>query len=519
VAASWGYTGRMAKHPLTRRARHWWLSLPGRGVAASRVADVAGKAPVTLAGAPTWRAGPNGFRSPAFNGSSQYGSVAVNLSAFSTLTLTFWLYWDAYANDFDQALEYTADGVANSGFYVMPNHNTGVFEVAVGPTGTVGTWRFARPAAAAWHHYVVALDRSISTGVSGVWIDGAAQSPGGGSATGTPGGTFANSTLYLMARAGSSLFGAGRLADVLLLPGYKATAADARHLCRQARLGYPDLLEREPVAAKAPAAAVTISLSPLAASASLASLAAAAGVTLTTTPLAAQAAPVAPSAATGVEAALAAMAATATPVAPAVEAQIAVSPDALAASATPVAPSLTVGTEVAPAALAAQAAPVAPVATTGTEVALPATAAQATPVSPAIAAGWEATLAALAASAAVVSPNVATGWETTLDPLEAVASVPDHTAAVTTGALLSPLASAVTAVAPSATTGQLVSPDALQATATAVSPLVAVNVAVNLSPMAVGGTLVAPNVSAGGAGFKAWWAKGSNVVLGRGVAG
>lgn len=139
-----------------------------------------------------------------------------------------------------------ADGIANSGFVVGPNWSTGTLQVAMGPPGgaTAAAVNYTRPGAAAWQHYTVTLDRSAAA-ASGIalYLNGAALS-GSVSSSGTPGGTFANSTLWWMCRNGSSLFGAGRLSDVRLYGGRFLGPAEAWSLYEQSLRGHPDTLRR-----------------------------------------------------------------------------------------------------------------------------------------------------------------------------------------------------------------------------------------------------------------------------------
>lgn len=229
-------------HPLNQGLLGWWPNFAPLDGGQYQY-DVARRSDAALTNGPAWVAGPNGLAAVLYDGSNDYASVSLDLSAYSALTLAFWLWWDAYANDDHMALEYTADGVANSGFYVDPNQSAGVAEVATGPAVSVGTWRFTRPSAAAWHHYVCAFDRSVSTGLTGVYIDGQLVTRTGGS-SGTPGGNFANSTLYVMSRAGSSLFGAGRMGDFRVTAGRAVGDAEAFALYDQSRRGHPDTLRR-----------------------------------------------------------------------------------------------------------------------------------------------------------------------------------------------------------------------------------------------------------------------------------
>src|SRR5258707_15759313 len=102
---------------------------------------------------------------------------AIDLSAWSAFSISLWLWWDTFANDAHLLGELSTDGYNNAGcWYIDPNSSTALFlanfRVLIG--GGHSTATFARPSAAAWHHYVFQLD---STDVASplwknIWIDG-----------------------------------------------------------------------------------------------------------------------------------------------------------------------------------------------------------------------------------------------------------------------------------------------------------------------------------------------------------
>jgi hypothetical protein len=154
-----------------------------------------------------------------FNGLGDSGAVPLNLSATSQVTVEFWLRWDQYANNDALALELTPNFNENpGGFLVDPNAPEfgGTFGVGIGVNGSRNSIFFARPSAGVWHHYAFVLDSSAPAGSEITpYVDGQAvawqqESSGSG------GGPFANSTLYLMSRAGTALFGAGTLDELAI---------------------------------------------------------------------------------------------------------------------------------------------------------------------------------------------------------------------------------------------------------------------------------------------------------------
>ena len=164
-------------------------------------------------------------RSLKGSGAAAVASIPVDLSVSPKVTASFWLYWDAYANDYAMAMEYTADGGANPGFYISPNGGGGSLEISA--SGTPCNAQYARPSAATWHHYLVAIDRSQG-GASGIklYVDGVLQTALSAGGTGNA-GNFANSSLFLLNRNNTTLYGAGRLQNVTLRGGYIGSGADA----------------------------------------------------------------------------------------------------------------------------------------------------------------------------------------------------------------------------------------------------------------------------------------------------
>jgi YD repeat-containing protein len=155
----------------------------------------------------------------AFDGASGAASAPVDLSGSSQLTVEFWLNWAAYANDDDLAMELTPNFNDNGGgFLVDPNagEQGGKFGVAIGRGESRNNVYFARPSASAWHHYAFVLDTTAAAGQQVIpYVDGQPVAYEK-TANGTGAGPFANSTLYLMSRAATALFGKGSLDEVAL---------------------------------------------------------------------------------------------------------------------------------------------------------------------------------------------------------------------------------------------------------------------------------------------------------------
>lgn len=199
------------------------------GDASSPIQDeTAGNRDMTIANGTFGVAGAvAGNNAVQFNGTASSGSVALDLSDTNVVTLEFWLYWNAFANDDDIAFEFTADFNSGNGFLVDPNSSDGSFSVAMHETGAVyNDSQFTRPSAAAWHHYVVVFNRAQADTALKVipYVDGSTVSYTK-SGSGAISANFASSTLYVMARNNASLFGAGRLDEVAI---YKSALSSTR---------------------------------------------------------------------------------------------------------------------------------------------------------------------------------------------------------------------------------------------------------------------------------------------------
>ncbi len=167
-----------------------------------------------------------------FNGSSDYGSIPLNLSSTNKLTIEFWLKWNAYANNDALAMEFTPNFNANAGgFLVDPNAPQfgGTFGIAMGGIENRNSVFFQRPSAGVWHHYALVIDTTAPAGkVITPYVDGQPVSIQQDS-TGTGQGTFANSTLYLMSRGGEALFGAGSLDQLAIYNQPLSSGAIVQH--------------------------------------------------------------------------------------------------------------------------------------------------------------------------------------------------------------------------------------------------------------------------------------------------
>lgn len=141
-----------------------------------------------------------------YNGTNQYSSVAVDLSAFTRVAVEFWSNWATY-NPTDQlAMEYTVLWQGNKGFVIDFTSSAGIFFGSGGSGADNFSDTFAHPSATVYHHFVFDMTRSGSSSLNLAYVDGVPQSLTTSTHNALTGTSFANSTLYFMSRAGSSLF-------------------------------------------------------------------------------------------------------------------------------------------------------------------------------------------------------------------------------------------------------------------------------------------------------------------------
>jgi len=159
-----------------------------------------------------------------FNGTDQslQSASAINLSAFTKLSISVWFYSDGFANDNDLMMELSPVSSNPGTFAINPNESSGVFQAEVRGDTAGNRSQFSRPSATAWHHYAFHFDFTEAVNeVPIIWVDGVSQSltPSGTDNA----GTFANDVLNFMSRNNAGLFYAGRLAEVAIYGGVLLT--------------------------------------------------------------------------------------------------------------------------------------------------------------------------------------------------------------------------------------------------------------------------------------------------------
>ena len=179
----------------------------------------------------------------SFNGTSQamQSAATIDLSAANQITIAFWMYWTAFANNDQLALETSANYNSNTGALLIDPNGSAAnqFEVAVrvNSGGGFSNYRyFTRPTAGAWHQYVITFDRTAGLAqVVAVYVDGISQSlttliNGDGSS----GGGYGNLQWNFMSRNAASLWGNGRIAEFAIWSGVNLTNAEAASLAKGA---------------------------------------------------------------------------------------------------------------------------------------------------------------------------------------------------------------------------------------------------------------------------------------------
>lgn len=174
----------------------------------------------------TWATGKSGSGyALQFNGSSEFAASSNNLAmATNWVTVCAWIYWDTFANDDDLAMELGPNyNTTKPGFLWNPNSSgTGRFD-AVFSQLTNASYRgesFTRFSSDTWTHVAVVFDRRAGAADIKVYLNGSltATTVDFPEAAGEP-YAWVTGKLYLFSRAGTALFGAGRLDSLFIFYG------------------------------------------------------------------------------------------------------------------------------------------------------------------------------------------------------------------------------------------------------------------------------------------------------------
>lgn len=192
-------------------------------------ADDIGTLDMTVSGATPGAVGPlTSGDSGAFDfdGTDDFGQVALDLSGTDVVTVECWLWWDAFASGFDMAYEFRTQWDQAGGFVLSPDCNDATVQIA--HWGDVGAndKRYARPSAAAWHYIAVVYDYSqVAADEVTAYLDGALWTPSSQPSANNNTGSHVSSTLNVMCRNGAQFFGAGDMAHLAV---YKSSLSPAR---------------------------------------------------------------------------------------------------------------------------------------------------------------------------------------------------------------------------------------------------------------------------------------------------
>ena len=209
--------------PLATGLIHAWPLTDGGGLYGRNL--IAKGADMALtATPPTWTSWKRSGKQLSFNGSNNALSVALNLTSYNKLSVSFWGVNTTNGSGDNMFMEFTPNmfGATLGGFMIDPYSGgfPGTVEMACKSTLAAGIFvdvTFPQPTAAVWNHWAVVYDYTIS-GVGkivAVYINGIAQTltTRFGTDTTTT-GTFANSTLYVMSRGAASLWNTGYMQDI-----------------------------------------------------------------------------------------------------------------------------------------------------------------------------------------------------------------------------------------------------------------------------------------------------------------
>lgn len=167
-----------------------------------------------------------------FNGTSDFlqSASTVNLSAFSQITISFWLYMNLFDGADHMALETSTNWFGVPGAFAFDcDASTGgagqVQYIAYGSNAVDGAqagWS-TLPPSGVWNHYALLIDGTKAGNNAALfpaaYINGIKQVLNFTPASNANSSSLGNLTAYFMSRAGTNRFVPGSLAQVALFPG------------------------------------------------------------------------------------------------------------------------------------------------------------------------------------------------------------------------------------------------------------------------------------------------------------
>jgi hypothetical protein len=172
-----------------------------------------------------------------FNGTSDFAQHVLDLSPWPVVTVSFWLWWDAFGTDNKCAISYHTETASYNGMFLNCNPLANKSQwVLSAPAGKYQTERFDCPTAAAWHHWSASFDRSrTNTQIRSIYIDAELVTNRATiSNTIITATTWENSSMLVgkAVSGGTSFWAAGRMRN-LMVHNRQLTQQDTKALYRE----------------------------------------------------------------------------------------------------------------------------------------------------------------------------------------------------------------------------------------------------------------------------------------------
>lgn len=185
----------------------------------------------TVVAAPPLTSSHHGGNANSFNGSSQYITIPLDLSAYNVVTVSGWYAMPAGYTTTALVWEFTANGYNTNGGFAFAVNDPDTSHCSFGTAidgSTIWADSIVKPSTGAFHHYVCVYNRSAPSLT--IYVDGQPVAQSALVHNAGAYGNFANATLNVMVRnAGSGLFAQGSF-DGLRLYGVELSASEVAAL-------------------------------------------------------------------------------------------------------------------------------------------------------------------------------------------------------------------------------------------------------------------------------------------------
>ena len=166
------------------------------------------------------------------NGSQACASIAIDLSQYDKVTLSFWMFLEPYTVTNTFPIEFGSPSWTNNGFIINPNSDapfTGSVSFGTASGANLNLGYSTRQTPAVWNHYQITLDRSVTGTTNGnrIWVNGTSLTVNNYLANADVTGNFANSTLFINSQSNTSGFSSATLQNIVIRAGYLASTAEA----------------------------------------------------------------------------------------------------------------------------------------------------------------------------------------------------------------------------------------------------------------------------------------------------